>query len=105
MDFDSTARWMYLGALHGVPMINGYSGFFPPSYLKFQAQINKDGLCEDILTQLAAMKTHFIVIHNTYKSPIPFLPTGNGEAGHAGHKLQLVFEDPIGIRIYELKNP
>lgn len=105
LDFDSTARWMYLGSLHGVPMINGYSGFFPPSYLKFQAQINKEGLSEDILTQLATTKTHFVVIHNTYKSSTPFPPTGNAGGQHAGHKLQLVFEDPIGIRIYELKDP
>lgn len=105
LDFDSTTRWMYLGSLHGVPMINGYSGFFPPSYLKFQAQINKDGLSQDILTQLAAMKTHFVVIHNTYKSPTPSPPTENSEAKHAGHILQLVFEDPIGINIYELKAP
>ena len=96
---------MYLGSLHGVPMINGYSGFFPPSYLKFQAQINKDGLSQDILTQLAAMKTHFVVIHNTYKSPTPSPPTENSEAKHAGHILPLVFEDPIGIKIYELKAP
>jgi len=99
MDFDSTTRWMYLGSLHGVPMINGYSGFFPPSYLKFQAQINKDGLSEDILKQLTTMKTHFVVIHNTYQSPIP-LPL----AASSGHYLQLVFEDPIGIKLYELKS-
>lgn len=103
LDFDSTTRWMYLGSLHGVPMINGYSGFFPPSYLKFQAQINKDGLSEDILTQLAAMKTHFVVIHSTYKSPTPFPLTEETETKLAGHFLQQVFEDPIGIRIYELK--
>ena len=105
LDFDSTTRWMYLGSLHGVPMINGYSGFFPPSYLEFQAQINKDGLSEDILSQLANLKTHFVVIHNTYKSPTPFPLTENAATKHTGHKLQLVFEDPIGIRIYELKNP
>lgn len=103
LDFDSTTRWMYLGSLHGVPMINGYSGFFPPSYLKFQAQINKDGLSEDILRQLATMKTHFVVIHNTYKSPIPLPETS--EAERAVHKLRLVLEDPIGIRIYELIAP
>ena len=84
-------------------MINGYSGFFPPSYLKFQAQINKDGLSEDILRQLATMKTHFVVIHSTYKSPIPLPETL--EAERAVHKLRLVFEDPIGIRIYELIAP
>lgn len=31
-DFAETARWMYLTPLHGRPMVNGYSGFFPPSY-------------------------------------------------------------------------
>lgn len=98
LDFDSTARWMYLGSLHGVPMINGYSGFFPSSYLKFQAQINKDGLSEDILGQLATMNTHFLVIHNTYRSPIP-LPL----AASSGHYLQFAYEDSIGVRIYELK--
>ena len=96
-DFDSTARWMYLGSLHGVPMINGYSGFFPLSYLKFQAQINKEGLSEDILSQLAAMKTHFIVVHSSYQTSIPDRPVMD-----ARFQIQLVHDDPIGIRIYEL---
>ena len=96
-DFDSTARWMYLGSLHGVPMINGYSGFFPPSYLKFQAQINKEGLSENILSQLAAMKTHFIVVHSIYQASIP-----DQSVLHSQFQLQLVHEDAIGIRVYEL---
>lgn len=96
-DFDSTARWMYLGSLHGAPMINGYSGFFPPSYLKFQVQINKEGLSEDILSQLAAMKTHFIVVHSSYQSSIP-----DRSSIDSRFQLQPVHADAIGIRIYEL---
>jgi hypothetical protein len=96
-DFDSTARWMYLGSLHGVPLINGYSGFFPPDYLKFQAQVNKDGLSQDILSQLVAMKTHFIVVHRSYQPPIPDRPVMDSQ-----FQLLLVHDDAIGIRIYEL---
>ena len=32
-DYAETGRWMYLTALHGRPMVNGYSGFFPRPYL------------------------------------------------------------------------
>ena len=96
-DFDSTARWMYLGSLHGIPMINGYSGFFPPSYLKFQARMNKEGLSEDILSQLAAMKTHFIVVHSSYQTSIP-----DRSSIDSRFQLQPVHADAIGIRIYEL---
>ena len=96
-DFDSTARWMYLGSLHGVPMVNGYSGFFPTRYLRFQAQINKEGLSEDILSQLATLNTHFIVVHSSYQTPIP-----DRSATESRFRLQLVHDDAIGIRIYEL---
>lgn len=96
-DFDSTARWMYLGSLHGVPLINGYSGFFPPSYLRFQAQINKEGLSEDILSQLEAMRTHLIVVHSSYQTSVIDRSVKNSR-----FQLKLVHDDAIGIRIYEL---
>jgi hypothetical protein len=96
-DFDSTARWMYIGSLHGVPLINGYSGFFPPSYLKFQAQFNKQGLSEDILSQLEAMRTHFIVVHSSHQTSVTDRSVMNSR-----FQFQLVHDDATGIRIYEL---
>ena len=32
-DFEESTRWMLLTATHGRPMANGYSGFFPKSYI------------------------------------------------------------------------
>jgi hypothetical protein len=35
-DYLGTAQWMYWQMRHGRPMVNGYSGFFPASYLKLK---------------------------------------------------------------------
>jgi hypothetical protein len=96
-DFDSTVRWMYLGSLHRVPMINGYSGFFPPRYLRLQAQMNKEGLSEDVLSQLAELKTHFIVVYSSDVTQVLRRSTTQSR-----FHLQLVYDDVTGIRVYEL---
>src|SRR5262249_989613 len=35
------SRYMYEGTVHWLPMVNGYSGFFPPSYLELLAVMSK----------------------------------------------------------------
>jgi len=35
------SRYMYEGTVHWLPMLNGYSGFFPPSYLELLAVMDR----------------------------------------------------------------
>ena len=89
-DFDGTVRWMYYGTLHGVPLVNGYSGFFPDAYMKLRAKLSQEGLTQQNLATLADMRTHFIVTRET-------LAPSEGR-----FQLRLVFQDPTGITVHGL---
>src|SRR5439155_2474165 len=40
-EYESEVWAMYWGLFHGRRMVNGYSGFFPPGYLKLKAQMQR----------------------------------------------------------------
>jgi len=91
-DFDSTTRWMYYGTLHGIPMVNGYSGFFPEHYMRLRQNITDNGLNDSILTELAETNIKFIVARKSYKMP------------NNMQRLKLVYQDSIGIDVHELSD-
>lgn len=37
--YQETTVWMYWGTLHGRPLVNGYSGFFPERFMVFKDQL------------------------------------------------------------------
>jgi hypothetical protein len=39
-DYEDTTLWMYFGAFHRRRMVNGYSGFFPPPYMKLKPKMD-----------------------------------------------------------------
>jgi hypothetical protein len=96
VDFGVTTRWMYIGTLHGVPLLNGYSGFLPEAYTNLQTQITDNGLNGETLSLLARMKAHFLVVQRSYAMPEP--------AGDipSSYELHHVYEDPVGVDVYEL---
>src|SRR5204862_3036784 len=51
---------MYRGMFHGRPLVNGYSGYFPPHYaaLRFGLGLRDD----DVLTQLASHGVQDVVV-------------------------------------------
>ncbi len=97
LDFDSTTRWMYYGTLHGVPMVNGYSGFFPERYMRLRKTITEQGLNDEIMAELVGMNVHFVVIRSGYLMP----------AWQFGvtrpYFLKQVFHDPVGVYVYEIQ--
>ena len=99
-DFDFTARWMYLGTLHGKSMVNGYSGFFPAEFLKLQDRINDEGLSDEVLSQLAKTKIHLLVIHDSYSE----ITDASAKSAN-DHRLKLVFESSNRIRVFQLQLP
>lgn len=47
-DYQETSLWMYWGTMHGRPLVNGYSGFFPQHFVELKEKLQRDG------TQLSA---------------------------------------------------
>ena len=39
LDYQETCGWMYWGTLHGRPLVNGYSGFFPKSFVDLKDKL------------------------------------------------------------------
>lgn len=93
-DFDITTRWMYYGTLHGVPMVNGYSGFFPDTYLLLRSSVTADGLTSEVLTQFRDHKVQYVVVdcHSPLSRPVSV----------ATLPIRKVLEDPVGMIVYEI---
>ena len=94
-DFDVTTRWMLNTVLDDIPMINGYSGFFPESHFRLQNAIKADPRSDATLGLL-------------YDSNIQFVVLGNHTAVKAvaesdrRFELRAVFEDKKGTQVLEL---
>jgi hypothetical protein len=98
-DFDFTARWMYIGTLHGIPMANGYSGFFPAEYLQMQNVINNEGVSEQVLSKLSGMQIQFLVVHDSYRELSRTMTQSDN-----GHWMEPVFESSSGIRVFSIRH-
>lgn len=97
-DFDITTRWMYFGTLHGVPMVNGYSGFFPQSYFNVQNSFNSNGLTDAVLQQFVSADVEWVVVQQQFLTPetVANLPIQQ-------HQLELMFRDnEAQIDVYRL---
>lgn len=90
---------MYYGLEHGVPMVNGYSGFFPKSYMQLRNFVNDELPSAQILDRFASENIEHVVVARKYCSPDIMLGMSTGE-----FRLILVYEDPIGIDVYRLES-
>jgi hypothetical protein len=98
LDFDSTVRWMYLGSQHGVPMVNGYSGFFPPEHLDLVSEIRREGLSEEVKGKLARLNVYFIVSSDNSSDLIL-----DALSSTSGAAMTRVFESSSGVCVYRLE--
>ena len=98
-DFDVTTRWMCYGLKHGIPMVNGYSGFFPQSYMDLQKFVNDQFPSTQVLEKFRSMNVGHLVVARKYCSPEKLLQSSS-ESEQV--RLTLVFEDPVGIDVYRL---
>lgn len=97
-DFDVTVRWMYYGTLHGVPMVNGYSGFFPDDYLELRRQITDQGLTPEILAELTRRRVSHLVLRRDFEFDRVLLEPS------LSPRMQLVWRDPTArIDIYQVQ--
>jgi hypothetical protein len=97
-DFQSTAHWMYFGTYHGVPLVNGYSGFFTREYFELQDALGNGWPREETLQKLVQTDVEFLVV-NTLVSPIRNLQV----VPYQTISVERVFQDPVRMEIYRLR--
>jgi hypothetical protein len=96
-DYEPTALGMYWQAFHRRRMVNGYSGFFPPSFLNLKAAM-ADFPSEASLGALSQTGANYVVADRRHFTPDPFSP-GTG----LPPRLEPVFEDhKAQVDIYRL---
>jgi len=61
-DFDLTTRWMYYGTFHAIPMVNGYSGFFPDTYFELRDEIGNVFPDAAMINHLRKSRVTFVVV-------------------------------------------
>jgi len=65
------AEWSYLGRTHGKPMANGYSGYYPRSYLDLLGAMTRFPNRES-LQALRARDVRYVVVHEDRYKPADF---------------------------------
>ena len=98
LDFDVTTKWMYLGTFHGVPLVNGYSGFFPQTYFDVREAIHQSFPAAGPLEWLADRNVEFLVAQRRWITPEKL-------DGFATERVAVrrVFSDPVGIDVYRIE--
>lgn len=97
--YEATTLWMYWGTFHERRMVNGYSGFFPQSFLDLKEAMAQFPNAES-LRQLQAAGVDYCVVMRALWTP-EALATHPDAAG----QLQLVFADEEAqIDIYQLSD-
>lgn len=94
-EFDLTAKWMYVGTWHGVPLVNGYSGFFPPEESELRGEFQDDPPTVERLLQLSRDGVEFVVESSLFH--VHELPPSHDQL-----KIERVFHDPVGVNVYRL---
>jgi hypothetical protein len=98
-DYEVTTWWMYYGTFHHVPLVDGYSGFFPPDHFKIRGALNHFPLTDQLVRQLADKEVEFLVVD---RSLVPAGALGDGKFEF--YSLKRVFESSNGIEVYRLES-
>ncbi len=98
--YAATTRWMIQCTLRGIPIVNGYSGFFPESHFYRQQQLATQTLSTEFLQGLQNDRVAFVVIFSTPPSlrhnNIPDIQPPDG-------RLKLVWQAPDQPTIFQLQ--
>lgn len=98
-ELEADARWMLLGTLHGRPLANGYSGFFPPLWYDLR-KASQDFPAVRFLDQLRDISIEMVVVQ---REAYPTLQANDKELERLG--LELLHEGAGGIDVYRLSGP
>ncbi|MBD3675015.1 MAG: hypothetical protein HUJ26_15970 [Planctomycetaceae bacterium] len=98
-DFDITVRWMYFGSYHKVPLLNGYSGYFPDEYFDARNQLNSEFPSLRTLDSLRKKNIRYVIIdHSSDRSPT----TSRMNEFNSGVKME--YHSATGISIYRIND-
>lgn len=98
--FQATMWWMFLGTQHGVPLVNGYSGFFPREYFTLRKWINDSFPDESVLRQLDQIGVEFVLVATRQIPNAELLAMTS-----ASPLLELVFRGKAGVDVYRIRLP
>jgi hypothetical protein len=96
-DFEGTTRWMYYGTYHGMPLVNGYSGFFPSEFFALHESLNKPQVDPAVWSQLSGNNVGLIVVERESRTEI--------QSQLTSPQFELAFSDPIGVDVYFVRRP
>jgi len=92
-DFELTTRWMLLSTEFGLPIVNGYSGFFPQSHFDFQKELSPDAFSEASIEMMRRSDVRYVVLHLKLMDHEQLVPEG---------LFTPVFHDSGSVIVYEL---
>ena len=95
--FEPTTNWMYWGTFHRVPLLNGYSGFFPESEVKLRGEMIAPGVTPEFLDRAYGIGVEFLIVDRKAKPLVPPLPR-QGERV----RLDMVWADSNGVELFRL---
>lgn len=95
--FESTTNWMYFGTYHKVPMLNGYSGFFPEVETQLRGEMIAPGVTPGFLDRIHGTGVEFLLVDGKSQPPHAPLPR-EGERV----RLHMVWADSNGVEVYQL---
>jgi hypothetical protein len=99
-EFEVTTEWMYLGILHQKPMLDGFSGFFPKTHRELRNMIASSGITPQVLQRFSDLGAHFLLVRESDSFSEEQFLTNPGD-----WSLKLVFHDPVGIKVFEIRKP
>lgn len=97
-DFELTCIWMLYGMRHGVPLINGYSGFCPQRVLDLGSEILEHELTDQQLMQLYETGLRYLVVDSNLTN----LPWQAGTQPQ-GLQLKLLIRSQSGVEVYSVR--
>ena len=94
-DFDQTTRWMLRTTHQHLPILNGYSGFFPQSHFDNETVFRDAPFSDDSLRRMTQSLVQFIVVqrHSELK-PQP--------DSKSAFRVEKVFDDSFGTIVFEI---
>lgn len=95
--FEGTTEWMVLGLDHQIPMLNGYSGFFPENEVLFRGMFAEEGVTDRTLQFLADRNVVLLVMERQI-FPVEWMQALQLK----NLQVTLVHSDPTGVDLYEL---
>ena len=96
--YEISTEWMVLGSRHGVPLVNGYSGFFPDVYYQLRDTLERKGVTGGIVNRLHAEGVRWIVV-DRLRFDLPW-----GEFWSWGPvEVRRVYRSGRGVDVYRIR--